>query len=161
MTHLRHNAGRTAGRLKNGPIQTLSGAVESVGLDVPQVPGDWLKHVAALVAPVTLHRDGQVLLLLLRQVPSLQDPAGVAMVREAQAREHLANHVKGHEEAGDAQDGHQPLLEEAELADLLQDLAEGAHGRCLVAWCGGGGGETGGQDEPPAAGESHTRSRQT
>lgn len=127
-THLRHNAGRTVRRLKNGPVHTLSGAVEPVGLDVHQVPGDGLKHVAALVGAVTLRRDGQVLLLLLRQVPSLQDPVSVAMVREAQAGEHLANHVKGHKEAGDAQDGHQPLLEEAELADLLQDLAEGAHG---------------------------------
>lgn len=114
--------------LKNGPVHTLGGVIEPVSLNVGQVPGDLLEHGAAVVGPVALHRDGQVLLHLLRQVPALQDPVGVAVVREAHAGEHLADHVEGHEEAGDAQDGHQPLLEEAELADLLQDLAEGAHG---------------------------------
>lgn len=128
-TYRCHNAGGTLGHLENGPVNALRCGVEPVGLNVPKVPRDGLEHPAALVGPVVPHRDGQVLLPLLRQLGTyLQDPVCVTVVREAHAGEHLADHVEGHEEAGDAQDGHQPLLEEAELADLLQDVAEGAHG---------------------------------
>lgn len=69
-----------------------------------QIPIHRSEHPTAFILPILVYRQGEIPLSLLGQVGSaLQDPVGVAVLWEAQACEHLTNHIKGREYAGKAQ----------------------------------------------------------
>lgn len=107
LPHLCHNAGSTFGCLKVRSIYAPSCSVNPIGLNTFHVPVHRCEHHAAFKRSILFHRDRQVLPYCLCQLrPLLQDPVSVAVMWEVHAREHLANHVKGHKQAGEAQYGY-------------------------------------------------------
>lgn len=108
-------------------MKTPTGPVEAISLNGVQVPVHGREHSTALKLPISVDGQGEVLLLPLGQVPSIQDPVCVAAVREAHAHKHLADGLKGSEEGGQTQDEQQPLLEATKLTDLPDDIPKRAH----------------------------------
>lgn len=108
-------------------MKAPTGAVEAIGLNGIQVPVHGREHSTALKLPIGVDGQGEVLLLLLGQVPSIQDPVCLAAVWEAHADKHLADGLKGGEEAGQTQDEQQPLLEATKLTNPPNDIAKSVH----------------------------------
>lgn len=126
-SYLCHGSRRTFRCVIVPSMKAPAGAVEAIGLNVAQVPVHGREHSTALKLPIAVDGQGEVLLPLLSQVPSIQDPVGVAAVREAPAHKHLTDGLKGGEEDGQTQDEQQLLLEATKLADLPNDIPESAH----------------------------------
>lgn len=126
-SYLRHDSGSTFGRIMVPSVKARAGAVEAVSLDGAQVPVHGREHPTALELPIGVDGQGEVLPMPLGEVPSIQDPVGVAAVRETHAPKHLADGLEGGEQGGQAQDEQQPLLEGAELTDLPNDVPESSH----------------------------------
>lgn len=105
--HLCHDAGGPFGDQKIGSIYTSSCSVNPVRFNCLQVQIHRREHRTAFIHAGLVHGEGEILPALVRQVgPDLQDPVGVTVMWEAQSREHLADHIEGCEQAGDAQHRH-------------------------------------------------------
>lgn len=108
-------------------MKTPTGVVEAVSLNGSQVPVHGCEHSTALKLPIGVYGQGEIVLLALGQVPSMQDPVCIAAVREAHAHKHLTDGLKGSEEAGHTQDQQQLLLEATKLTNVPKHIPESAH----------------------------------
>lgn len=108
-------------------MKAPTGFIEAISLNGGQVPVHGREHSTALELPIGVDGQGEILLLPLGQVPSIQDPVCVAAVREARAHKHLTDGLKGGKEAGQTQDEEQLLLEATKLTNFSNDIPESVH----------------------------------
>lgn len=129
-THICHDGGHVQPAAVHPSVRARRGLVESVppdGVDVP-VHGD--EHAAPAERSVRAAGNGQLQLLLRRQVRlGSEDPVRVAVSLRVGLDEIHAGEVKGDDDVGEAQSEKRDFLEAPELPDALQDLSEASHGR--------------------------------
>jgi len=132
-TYIRDDGGLVQAPVVHPSVPAGDGAVaEAVPSDGVQAPVHRREHLAAAEGSVGLPGDGQVELLLRRQVGAgdRQDPVRVAVALRVRVHEEDADEGDGQQEMGEAESQDEELLEEAKIPDGSQDLTEVRHLRC-------------------------------